>query len=85
MLNVFYKLFMLSVVMLNVVMLSVVALLPPSLTSSSSCFAQPNFTRMVRHTEKVPIHLSLEQVSVYAGQKVLMEVDNNILLIRKGF
>jgi hypothetical protein len=36
---------------------------------------------MVRPIEKAPICLSLEEVTVRAGHKVLMEVDDNISLI----
>ncbi len=36
---------------------------------------------MVRPLEYSPIHLSLEEVTVHAGHKVLMEVDDNTLLI----
>ncbi len=36
---------------------------------------------MVRPLEWVPIHLSLEKVTVRDGREVLMEVDDYILLI----
>jgi hypothetical protein len=36
---------------------------------------------MDKPIEQSPIHLSLEEVAVRAGHKVLMEVDDNILPI----
>jgi hypothetical protein len=36
---------------------------------------------MHRPIEDAPVHLSLGEVVVCAGHKVLMEVDNNILVI----
>ncbi len=37
-----------------------------------------NFPRMAMPIEYIPIHLSLEQVAVHPGQKVSIEIDDNI-------
>ncbi len=42
---------------------------------------QPSFSGTARPIEKDPIHPSLEEVIVRVEHRVLMEVDNNILLI----
>ncbi len=39
---------------------------------------------MVKTIELAPIHISLEEVALCASRKVLMEVDDNILLIVAG-
>ncbi len=42
---------------------------------------QPSFPGIVRPKEETPIHLYLEDTAARAGDKVLMELDNSILLI----
>jgi hypothetical protein len=89
---------MLNIVMLNVVMLSVVALLPPSLTSSSSSCLHSRISPEWLGTQKRSQSIfpwskwlyMLETICpwnkcMYMLATVLMEVDNNILLNRKGF
>ncbi len=39
---------------------------------------------MVKTIELAPIHKSLEEVALHAACKVLMEIDDNILLIVAG-
>ncbi len=45
-------------------------------------FGQPSFPRLARPVDKAPISMSWEEVTVRAGHKVLMEVDNvNALIV----
>jgi hypothetical protein len=48
-------------------------------------FGQQSFSRIGSPIEKAPIDMPLKEIAVHAGQEVLMEVDDNILLIDKGF
>ncbi len=42
-------------------------------------WGQPSFSRILKPIEQAPISLSLEEVTVRAGHKVLMEVDDIIM------
>jgi len=48
-------------------------------------FGQPSFPCMVRQIEWVHIHLSLEEVAVRAGDRVLVVVDILLIVVLKGF
>jgi hypothetical protein len=50
----------------------------------SFLFGQPSFLGLARPIENVLICLSLEEIAVHAGHKVLMEVDKNISLIARN-
>jgi hypothetical protein len=43
-------------------------------------FGQPSFSRILKPIESAPISLYLEEVTVGAGHKVLMEVYDDIII-----